>query len=147
MKSPTLPFVALGWAAIVASGLIAAAVARHPAEYLVWMVAYLVLIAGAAQVALGKGLAKLPDQTPSAGMIWGSWILLNMGHAGIISGTLAGTFPLVAAATVLYLIAVVWLGAAVRPGTHKAGLNWYRTLIVVLFVSALIGATLSWHAH
>ena len=147
MKSPTLPFIALGWLAIVAAGLIAAAVARQPAEYLVWMVAYLVLITGAAQVALGKGLAKLPDQKPAAGTVWGSWILLNIGHAGIIAGTLAGLFALVAAATVPYLIAVVWLAAAVRPGTHKSGLYWYRALIVVLFVSALIGATLSYHAH
>lgn len=144
MHFRTAPFISLGWAAILAAGFIAAAIARTPTELLVWMVAYLVLIAGAAQVAVGRALRSLPDAPPNLAAGWGQWVLLNLGHAGIIAGTLTRTFSLVAGATVVYWIAALWLGASVRPTTRKPGLLWYRVLIAVLIVAALVGLALSW---
>lgn len=144
MHSPTAPFIPLGWAAIVAAGVIAAAIAHQPTEAMVWMVAYLVLIAGAAQVAIGRGLHALPDAPPPASASWGQWVLLNLGHAGIIAGTLSAEFPTVAGATVVYWIAGVWLALSVRPAARKPGLVWFRGLITVLLISSLIGLSLSW---
>lgn len=147
MKSASAPFTVLSWLAIVAAGLVGAAIASHPTKYLVWMIAYLVLVVGASQHALGIGLVRFAAQPPQPKSVWSQWVLLNVGHAGVIAGTLAGLFPLVAAATVPYFIAVVWLALDARPKEPKSGLVGYRLMIAVLLVSSLIGATLSHAAH
>lgn len=143
MNSPPAPFIPTGWAAIVAAGLVAAAIARAPTHDLVWMVAYLVLVPGAAQVAIGHGLRALPDHPPAPGAAWGQWALLNLGHAGIIAGTLSRSFALVAGATGVYWIAMLWLGLQVRPAARTCGLLWYRALIALLVLAALIGVILA----
>jgi hypothetical protein len=147
MKSPSAPFTILSWIAIVAAGIVGAAIANHPTKYLVWMIAYLVLVVGASQHALGIGLVRFAPQPPRPGTVWTQWVLLNIGHAGVIAGTLAGLFPLVAAATVPYFVAVAWLALGARPNEPRSGLLWYRVMIAVLLISSLVGATLSRVAH
>jgi hypothetical protein len=141
------PFGALGVAAIIAGGLVAAAVARHPAEHPVWTSAYLVLIVGVAQVVFGAGQAWLSERLPSSGWIAGEWIVFNLGNAGVIAGTMLGSFRIVLVGTVLFVagIAAFLLGTRgpVRDG-WRAG---YRILLGLVFLSSLAGLALSLRAH
>ena len=110
--------MALGVAAIIAGGLVAAAVAHRPAEHPVWTSAYLVLIVGVAQIVFGAGQAWLSERLPATGWIAGEWIAFNLGNAGVIAGTVLGSFRMVLAGTVLFAA-----GIAAFPGlaAHLAG--------------------------
>lgn len=96
-----------------------------------------------AQYALGAGQALLSARTPSAATVWGQWALLNVGHAGVIAGTLAGSFGLVVAGTVLYDVALAWLGLRVHGGRPRVWLIGYRILILAVLASSLAGLGLS----
>lgn len=143
MNSTSTPFKLLGGAAIIGAGLFAAATAQHPTQPMVWMVAYLVLVVGVVQCALGAGQALLSATAPSAATVWGQWVLLNVGHAGVIAGTLSGSFGLLVAGTVLYDAAVAWLGLAVRGGQPGIRLIGYWILILAMLASSLAGLALS----
>src|SRR5689334_18409429 len=58
------PFAAAGAACIVAGGLVAAATAQAPSQLASWTTAYLVLVVGVAQAALGTGQALLTARPP-----------------------------------------------------------------------------------
>src|SRR5664280_2796146 len=64
-RSAALPFAAVGAACIVAGGLVAAVSAPAPSEHASWAAAYLVLVVGVAQAALGVGQALLALRVPS----------------------------------------------------------------------------------
>lgn len=140
-----LPFAALGGAAIIAGGLVAAAVAHHPTQHLVWMSAYLVLIVGVAQCVFGVGQALLSQRASSRALVWIEWIVFNLGNAGVITGTLLGRFSLVLAGTLLFAASI----ALFLTGTHgswRAGwLAGYRLLLGLILASSLVGLALSAH--
>jgi hypothetical protein len=140
------PFAWLGIAAIIAGGLVAAAVAHRPAQVLVWMSAYLVLIVGVAQIVFGAGQAWLSERAPSRGWVTGEWVIFNLGNAGVIAGTLAGSFDLVAAGTALFALGIALFLWEVRGGTHRAWLLAYRILLGLVFLSSLVGLVLTLHA-
>lgn len=140
------PFAWLGVAAIIAGGLVAAAVAHRPVQQLVWMSGYLVLIVGVAQIVLGAGQAWLSERAPSPGWVAGEWVVFNLGNASVIAGTLAGSFGLVAAGTALFALGI----ALFLLGTRGTGGGWqlgYRVLLGLVFLSSLVGLALSLHAH
>src|SRR6185312_9648817 len=60
------PFLLTALLALLFAGFVAAAIAHAPTRSLVWMVAYLVLVAGVAQGVLGLGQALLPGQPPAS---------------------------------------------------------------------------------
>lgn len=142
-----LPFAALGGAAIIAGGLVAAAVARHPAQQLVWMSAYLVLIVGVAQCVFGVGQALLSQRAPAAALVWIEWVVFNLGNAGVIAGTLSGWFALVFAGTVLFVAGIALFLARTRGGRRRRWLVGYRVLLGLIFASSLVGLALSAYAH
>lgn len=142
MNQASLPFRVVAVLAIIAAGLIAAAVAYDPTKPVIWMVAYLVLVTGVVQYALGVGQAAIASAAPRPATIWGQWVLLNLGHAGVVGGTLLTNLALLAAGTLLYDLAMTWFAVAVRggaPGWRRAG-YWLLTLVMV--ASSLIGITL-----
>lgn len=142
MNQASLPFRVIAVLAIIAAGLIAAAVAYSPTRPVIWMVAYLVLVAGVVQYVLGVAQAAIAVPVPSPGVVWGQWVLLNLGHAGVVGGTLLGSFWLLVLGTLLYDLAVIWLAVAVRggaPGMRRTG-YWLLTLAMV--ASSLIGVVL-----
>lgn len=135
----------LGGAAIIAGGLVAAAVARNPARYLVWMSAYLVLIVGVAQCVFGVGQALLSQHAPSRALVWSEWTVFNLGNAGVIAGTLLGRFGLVLAGTLLFVAGIVLFLVGTR-GSWRAGwLAGYRILLGLILASSLVGLVLSAH--
>ncbi|MDN5865581.1 MAG: hypothetical protein L0I62_10300 [Gammaproteobacteria bacterium] len=137
------PFVALGIAAIVAGGLVAAVSAHHPTRNLVWMAAYLVLVAGVIQCVLGAGQAWLAERPPRSRSAWGQWGLFNLANAGIIAGTLCSLPGLVAAATVLFLAALLWFFGGVRRCRRRGWGVAYRVLLALVSLGACVGLVFS----
>ncbi|MGH8189960.1 MAG: hypothetical protein ACREP2_00755 [Rhodanobacteraceae bacterium] len=137
------PFVALGAAAIVAGGATAAAIAYHPTEHLVWMVAYLVLVVGVMQWIFGAGEAWLAERPPAGWETWAQWVLFNLGNAGVIGGTLCDRAEVVAAGTLLFVAAIAWFLWGVRHCRRRGWGNAYRVLLALIFVSACVGLAIS----
>lgn len=137
------PFAALGTAAIIAGGIVAAAVAHRPVQPLVWMSAYLVLIVGVAQIVFGEGQASLATRAPGVGLVWGQWLVFNLGNTGVILGTLAGSFAVVFAGTLLFAAGVALFLFGTRAGRHRGWLWGYRVVLALVFVSSLVGLGLS----
>lgn len=137
------PFATVAALATIAGGLIAAAAAHAPSRPLVWMVAYLVLVAGAAQMALGAGRALLAAQAPGKFRITVECALLNLGNAGVVIGTLAGSLPVAAAGVLAFIASLALFLDAVRGASRDWRLTAYRGLLALLFASSLVGLVLA----
>lgn len=88
-----MPFVIAGVACIVAGGLLAAATAYVSTQKTAWATAYIVLVGGVAQVALGAAVTWLrPSARPRPG--WVAFACWNLGNAGVLAGQLAGVVAL-----------------------------------------------------
>lgn len=137
------PFLGLGVAAILAGGLVAAAVAHEPSRDVVWMVAYLVLIVGLAQVAFGVGQLFLADIPVSGVLVAAQFLLFNAGNAGVIGGTLTDVFAPVAVGTLLVLLALALFLYGSRGDGRRRLRRAYVALLALIALGALVGVTLS----
>lgn len=136
-------FTATGSAAIIAGGLVAAAVAHRPTEPLVWMSAYLVLVVGVAQWVFGLGQAWLSADAPKTAWLASEWIIFNLGNTGVIAGTLADLPSLVVAGTVLFIVAIALFLVSTRGNAHPRWLAGYRVLLGLIFLTSLTGLVLA----
>jgi hypothetical protein len=145
----TMPFAVAGTGCVVAGGLVAAATAAAPSAHASWAVAYLVLVAGVAQVGLGLGQGALASRAPSGRRLaleTGAW---NVGNAAVLAGVLVGVGPLVDLGGALLVIALVLLVHAVRDGgRHDTRIaRWtlygFRLLVLILLVSIPVGLVLA----
>lgn len=145
--SAAMPFLIVAALAVVSAGVIAAAMAHAPSQPLVWMVAYLVLVVGVAQAALGIAQGWLSLTPPSVSFRTVEFTLFNTGNFGVIVGTLCSSWPVVVAGTLLFTAALAmflyssWRSRGGWP-THV-----YRLLLTVLFGSATVGLVLSALRH
>lgn len=137
------PFAATGTIAIVAGGAIAAAIAYHPTEHLVWVVAYLVLVVGVMQWVFGAGQAWLAAEPPPVRLAWGQWSLFNLGNAGVIGGTLCRHTGVVAVATALFVLALASILYGVRRSRARGWGIVYRLVLALVLASAGIGLVIS----
>lgn len=139
------PFALVGFACIVAGGLVAAATRPLHLEFGSWAAAYLVLVAGVAQLGFGVGQAWILADIPiKRWMVW-EFAAWNSGNAAVMAGTFAGLPSLVAVGAVLLLVAMVLFLRAVRRPIVVAA-RWlvtYRVVAIVLAVSVLVGVVLS----
>lgn len=139
-----LPFLAVGTACVIAGGFVAAVSAHAPTEHASWAAAYLVLVAGVAQVALGTGQALLARRGPSACLVVGELLAWNLGNAAVIAGTVSGVLPVTDAGGALLVVALAMLLAATRrPRRVGWPLALYRTLIATVVVSIPVGLVLA----
>lgn len=138
-----MPFLLTATFAIVVGGLVAAAIAHAPGQKLVWMVAYLILVGGVAQVILGGGQALLTDRLPSGRTRLAEVFLFNAGNVGVIFGTIWSSLPIVWAGTLLFAAALVMFMLA----TRVAGRSWlvyaYRLVLLLVGVGAITGLVLA----
>jgi hypothetical protein len=139
------PFVLVGAVAVVAGGLVSAVSAMSPSELGSWSAAYLVLVAGVAQIALGIGQAGLAPRTPSRAIVAGQFSLWNLGNLAVLVGTLLDVVPVVDLGGALLVVALALLAAAVRGAPErKLRVLWaFRLLVVVLLVSIPVGLVLA----
>lgn len=141
------PFFALGGAAIIAGGLVAATEAHQPVQVLVWMSAYLVLIVGVAQIVFGVGQAWLSERAPTTPWIAAEWVVLNLGNAGVIAGTLCDRFAVVLVGTLLFAASIALFLLGTRGHARRGWLTGYRVLLGLIFLSSLVGLALSVQAR
>ncbi|MCC9069529.1 hypothetical protein [Arthrobacter cryoconiti] len=145
MNRSALPFVVLGSFSIIAGGVISAASAGGPNYFSAWTVAYLVLVAGFAQLVLGIGQANLASRIPSTLVIAWQIITFNASSAAVLLGTLLAAPFLTYVGAALLVVALALFVWGVRGHTrHSVVLLWaFRTMVVILLVSAPIGLIIS----
>ncbi len=141
------PFLLVGITAIVAGGLVAAA--SRPMNFGAgpWVAAYLVLVVGVAQIALGAGQAWLTSEAPSARWKRAELITWNLGAATTIVGTLVGGPILTSVGGIATLWALILFLRGVRPAGPDLWWVLYRGLAGFLAVSVLVGLALAWTRH
>lgn len=144
-RNAALPFAAVGALGIVAGGLVAAVSAPAQSEHGTWAAAYLVLVVGVAQAALGVGQALIAPRAPSQRMVLTQVIAWNVGSAAVIIGTLTDTIPLVDAGGAVLLVALLLLLRGAHGATTSS--RWlvvtFWLLGVVLVVSIPVGLVLA----
>jgi hypothetical protein len=135
----------LGAASVVVGGLVAAATGPLQLSHGSWAAAYLVLINGVAQIALGKAQAALAPRPPSPRVLATQLAAWNVGGAAVIGGTLMRVPLIVDAGGLLLVIALALMIGTVRGRT--AGPRWalwtYRLLLIIVLISIPIGLVLA----
>lgn len=153
--SPASVLTVIGCCCVVLGGLVAAVAEPLDLARGSWVAAYLVLVGGVAQCAMGH--ARSWTAAAAQPRRWG-WVQIgawNLGNTEVIGGTPAGRAPVVDLGAVLLVVAVAIAlrskrsrtapaapGPAVtrvHPFAHRA----YRALLVVLVVSIPVGMVLS----
>lgn len=155
-----LPFLVAGVACIVGGGLLAAASAYVTTQKTAWATAYLVLVGGVAQVALGAAVTWL---RPGANRRWGqiAFVCWNLGNAGVLAGQLAALVVLTDLGSALLVVSLALVLASVARGApargsveyeptpeHRSpphpGLLWaFRILLVILLAGIIVGTALA----
>ncbi|HET6625116.1 MAG TPA: hypothetical protein VFG63_01895 [Nocardioidaceae bacterium] len=145
-----LPFLVIGVVCVVAGGLLSAATASAPSEHTAWATAYLVLVAGVAQVVLGLGHLLVSSSTRGAaplGAVLAELACWNLGNAAVLAGVLVGATVLVDVGGLLLVVALVLAVHGVRgarpSGAGRVLLLAFRALVVVLLVSIPVGLLLA----
>jgi hypothetical protein len=143
--SHTLPFVGIGTVCIVAGGMLAAITARTPTGSATWAAAYLVLVAGVAQIALGTGQALLAAESPPPRLVTTELIPWNCANTGVLAGTLLDVEPLIDAGGGLLVVVLALFAHRVRGAAGRARRlsSAYRLLVIALSVSIPIGLLLA----
>jgi hypothetical protein len=139
---PVLPYLAVGAGCVIAGGLVAAATAHAPSQQASWAAAYLVLVAGVAQIGLAAGRILLSVGRPSPGRTHAELIAWNLGNAAVIAGTLTDR-PLVVDLGGALLVGSLALATLGVRGGHRWLRRLYRALVVILLVSIPVGLLLA----
>ncbi len=139
------PFAVAGATAIVVGGAIAAAIAAPaPTRHGVWAVAYLVLVLGAGQLAIGADQALLPTTAPSPREATLSAAAFNLSGAAIVLGVVTDHVAVFYAGSALLFAVLVWLLYRVRRSTRRGwALLAYRFFLAALVVSIPIGMAIT----
>ena len=159
-RSPPNPATVLtttGISSIVLGGLVAAVTGPLGLAHGSWLAAYLVLVGGVAQWAMGQARFRRPDVMQSR-RGWAQFGCWNVGNVLVIGATLAGEPLAVDLGSALLVIALAFAFRATRPGAGTAARPAtgvvsplvdlaYRTLLLVLAVSIPVGMALSHLRH
>lgn len=141
-----LPLFAAGGASVVAGGMAAAVTGPMQWGHGSWVAAFLVLVAGVAQIGIGAGQASLASHALSATFIAVQSAMWNAGCAMVVVGTLV-SLPEIVFIGSAPLVAVLVMSAVALRGTRaqrSAFSLLYRLLLVVLLASIPIGLALAW---
>lgn len=136
-------FFVLGTVFVIAGGLVSAANQKAHWELGSWLVAYLVLVAGVAQAAIGPAQHRLAPDPVGEGNAWTQLVCWNVGNGLVMAGSLAAVPPVVDLGGVVLLVTLVLALLAVRgaPGSWR---SWgFRAALVVLLISMPVGLVLS----
>lgn len=134
-----------GAAYVVSGGLVAAVTSVVSSEHGAWTAAYLVLVAGVAQLALGIGQAELAPAMPSRRLVRAELATWNAGSLAVIVGTLADTTVVVDVGGTLLVVGLALFTSAVAGSTAGRGriLLLYRLLAGGLLLSIPVGLLLA----
>lgn len=142
------PFVALGGAAIIVGGLVAALTRPLGFDEGSWVAAYLVLVMGVAQIGLGAGQAVLAVDVPTVAVRWRQVLAFTAGSLAVIGGTLVGSPLVVLAGGAVLVAALILFLLAVRGSRGPVIWLWFHRLFVVFLAgSVVVGTVLSFLRH
>lgn len=146
-RAPGGALIAMGAGAVVLGGLVAAVTGPFGWEHGSWAAAYLVLVVGVAQYAMGRMRPARPRPDRAGWAQVGAW---NLGSLLVIGGTLVTTPLLVDLGSGLLVLALVlalraaWPGQGARRVRSSALVGHaYRAMLLVLAVSIPVGMLLS----
>ncbi len=141
------PFLLTGSIAIVAGGVIAALAAHASTRPVMWLVAYLVLVVGVAQIILGAGQAGLLEALPARRWRTQQWWLFNLGSLGVMAGRLLDVRGLVSIGIALFLVAMLRFFLGMRGGKARHGRGWpawvFHGVLWITTLGALTGLVFS----
>ncbi|GAA3925103.1 hypothetical protein GCM10022383_00450 [Microbacterium soli] len=140
----------VGAVCVILGGLVAAVTGPLALDRGSWTAAYLVLVAGVAQVVMGSAGVHGRGTTGSA-RGWVQFALWNLGNLGVLLGTLGGSTVtvfigsalLVVSLALAFLVTFRPRGGAHPPMAPRLLLLGYRMLLIVLAVSIPVGMVLS----
>ena len=142
--------IILGTLSVLVGGLLSAACAHDPSRIMMWASAYLVLAAGAVQVALGLLLKKLTPLNDVRNL-YTALVLYNVGGVGVIIGTALKTSvvgPTILVLSEVFLaLALAAIFYSARGAKRSKWLVAMYILLGVMFISMLIGLILSALIH
>lgn len=143
------PFLAVGAASIVAGGITAAV--TRPTGFALgsWVAAYLVLVAGVAQIALAVGQARLARDAPGRAEVRIELVAWNVAVVATIVGTLVGAPVVTTLGGVALVVALLRFLAGVRTAGASSNLSLvlYRLVLTIVLVSTPVGLALAWVRH
>jgi len=141
--APRLIGMAIGAACVIAGGLVAAVSSPLHLEKGSWAAAYLVLVAGVAQIVLSQQQRLLRPAARRPRGEWAILVLWTAGNAAVITGSLLRS-PLIVDAGGLALMAALALALVRTRGSRAPLLGWaLRVLYVIVLVSIPIGLFLA----
>lgn len=143
------PFLVIGFVWITVGGMVAAV--TRPTGFVLgsWTAAYLVLVGGVAQVALGAGQAWLAERPPNARRVRAEVGCWNIAVVATVAGTL-GAVPLLTSLSGVPLVVALgsFLVTTKASGPAPRGVRaCYRALVAIVLVSIPIGLVLAWIRH
>jgi hypothetical protein len=138
---------ATGAVAIVAGGMLAAFSAHHPTEPAVWASAYLVLVAGVAQMAFGAAVYLFANRDSRKPVI-SAFISYNICNIFVLMGTVykhRSSYGLLAVegGGLIIIFAILSLLYATRGAKRSWGLLAFYIIATAIAVSAPIGMILA----
>jgi hypothetical protein len=143
------PFLVVGSSSIVAGGIMAAVTRPTGAVAGSWVAAYLVLVAGVAQIALGVGQARLARDVPSRAEVTIELVAWNAAVVATIVGTLVGAPLVTTFGGIALVVALFRFLAGVRSAHAPSNLSLvlYRCVLTIVLVSTPVGLALAWIRH
>ena len=137
-------FLVVGGACIVAGGLVAAVTEPLQLAHGSWAAAYLVLVGGVAQIALGSCQRALTGRETPMPVLLTELAAWNIGSALVIGGTLVRNPVIVDVGGVALVVALGVMARTVRGGAGPRWAVWtYRGVLAVLLASIPIGLVLA----
>lgn len=137
------PFLLVALLALLVAGFLAAFLAHAPSRQLLWLVAYLVLVAGLAQVALGLGRAGLARVLPTARRMRAECLAFNAANVLVIGATLAASLAGILVGSVLFAVVLLVCALGTRGARPSLWLHAWRAGVLLLAGSALAGVILA----
>lgn len=136
-------FLLTGAGCIVAGGFVAAVARPLDLSLGSWAAAYLVLVAGVVQIALGGVQAAITRQRLSRRTLTAEFVSFNVGNALVIAGVVLAVPAIVdvgGAALIVALALFLGNARAARPGWT---VRVYNLVLAIVLVSIPIGLVLS----
>lgn len=137
--------MSIGGASVVIGGLLSAATAPAPSYTASWAVAYIVLVAGVAQVVLGIGQGHLAPTQPSGRVVAIEVIAFNLANVAVLVGTVMAAAWVVDSGAAFLIVALALFIWSVRGAGSRNRWMFYgfRAVIVVVVVTTPIGLVIA----
>jgi hypothetical protein len=136
------PFVLAGGACVIGGGLVSAATAPVASYHSSWAAAYIVLVAGVAQAAIGLGQGTLTDGSVSRRVVRAELAGWNLGNAAVVTGTLLEVTAVLYVGCALLVMALMLVLYAIRHAPSSRTLSATRAIIALLLISMPVGIVL-----